>query len=190
MNAGQRGLLAKLTGDVYEELVDRGLYYYRANDMVTWVQVYPKIRITRYPNAVVVGKAHPDRHVTIPALGGRSCWLEIKSWQAKERNTYNLDTDNRRDQYQNLLEEVRIGGALGYYLVCWRWNGQEDWRLYPAESLQLSGGGLRFVRAVGLAVGAEYGWPDWLAVVVEVQSRGTARLFGDNGLIASVQVLG
>jgi len=171
MNAVQRGLTAKLTGDAYEELVDRSLYYYRANDMATWVQVYPKIRITRYPNAVVVGKAHPDRHVTVPALGGRCCWLEVKSWQAKERNTYDLDKDNRRDQYGCLLEEARVGGALSYYLVCWRWNGQEDWRLYPVESLALEGKGLLFVRTEGLAVGAEYGWPDWLAVVVREVER-------------------
>jgi hypothetical protein len=65
-----------------------------------------------------------------------------------------------------MRETVQAGG-LAAYLVLWKWDGLEEWRLHPVESLKTGGVGsnLLFMREEGRVVNDYLGWPDWLEPV-------------------------
>lgn len=172
-----QGLLAKQTGDTFEEIVDVSLCHYRALGLISWLPTYPKVKVIGKGQAVITGKAGPDRHVTLAGLGGRVCWLEIKAWKAEAQHTYDISPvthDDRHNQYLLMMEESQAN-ALAFYLVCWRWKGEERWVLHPVASLRLRDYKLIFEREQGLAVEAPQGWPDWLGTVLKVRSNGRSR---------------
>lgn len=170
----QQALLAKQTGDTYEEIVDVSLRHYRAIGQIAWLPTYPKVKVTGKNEAVIIGKAGPDRHITLAGLGGRVCWLEIKTWKAETQHAYNIspiEHPDRHNQYLLMMEEVQAH-ALAFYLVCWRWKGEEQWTLHPVQSLRMQDHRLLFERLQGLAVPAREGWPEWLGVILKSTTPG------------------
>lgn len=149
-------------GAVAEELVDISLRRYHADGLVAWAPTYPEVRFVSKGQARATGEALPDRCVAIRSLGGRLLWLEIKTWQAKNRHTLR----QRLHQLAQMRDFAQFGGAMGAYLVAWRWDGTIDWRLYPALSLAAQNGAVVFCREDGLPVDDENGFPDWLPAVM------------------------
>lgn len=157
---------SQAVGKSYEAQVDLSLARYQALGLADSQVNYPEITITRFPAARIIGKAGADRTVTLAGQGGRTCHLEIKTWLAKEKHTYSFtgsaSNQRRRAQYRRLLRAVKFG-AIACYLVCWRYNGREEWRLYPVEWLVAGLTGLEFVRTEGIYISDDAGYPDWLA---------------------------
>lgn len=163
------GRKSNSTGKTYEALVDMSLRRYRLEGQADYQVNYPETQIMKWPAARVIGKAHADRTVTLAGpFGGRTCHLEIKSWEAKDKNTYRFvggKSERRRQrQYETILRSAQFG-ALAYYLVCWRYGGNEEWRLHPVQWLNRVETGLLFIRADGIPVDDSPGWPDWLKAI-------------------------
>jgi hypothetical protein len=106
----------------------------------------------------------PDRHATLPY--GLSCWMELKTWKAKNKHTLR----KRLHQREFMFNAVNLSGALGFYLVKWRWNGTADWRLYPVASLALVNGGIVFERSEGVKVPhTNQGLPRWYDAIMNTR---------------------
>lgn len=157
------GRESQAVGATAENLVDLSLRMY--SHELAWSATYPEVIFLGKGMARPTGKATPDRVISLKALGGRLLWLEIKTWKAVRLHTLT----ERVHQYWQMREFWEQGGALGFYLVCWRpahstSSGQaDDWRLYDVLSLPFQGGPV-FERLAGLAVPAPDGWPRWLPV--------------------------
>lgn len=167
---------SQAVGKSYEAQVDLSLARYQAQGLADSQINYPEIVVTRFPNARIVGKAGSDRTATLAGQGGRTCHLEIKTWQAKDKHTYSFtgsaSNQRRRAQYRRLLRAVKFG-AIACYLVCWRYNGSEEWRLYPVEMLVGDQAGLEFIRTEGIYISDDAGYPDWLVgLLLEDVTRG------------------
>lgn len=154
---------AQASGQLAESLVELSLHQYQADGVpLTWIKTYPEFRVLDRSGGKVTGffadTGPPDYAL---ALFGRAGWLEVKTWQARDRHTLR----ERLYQYRHILDTIRAGG-LGGYLVLWRWKGTEEWRYYRAESLPQVDGGLVFERSAGAKCDDSQGWPDWLAGMV------------------------
>lgn len=161
------GRRARESGQTYEAIANLSFDVYKRDGRASWTINYPQTRITKFPHAIIVGRAYPDRHVTLKTLGGRTCWIDVKSWQARDRNSYPLTGHpDAVAQLEKMREEITFG-ALCFYLVCWRWNGNEEWRLHPVESLAEENGNLVFLREKGYFADSSQGYPDWLGVLEE-----------------------
>jgi Holliday junction resolvase len=162
------GRAAQANGAAVEELVDRSLAHYRANGLLAWARAYPEVVFTGKGEARATGNALPDRCVAIKALGGRLLWLEIKTWEARDVHSLR----SRLHQLEQMQEFARDGGALGTYLVAWRWDGRLEWRLYPVMNLSVKGGAVTFQREAGAHVVGGDGYPNWLPYLVGLVKRG------------------
>jgi len=155
-------------GKYYENLVDLSLREYKRTGRAIGQTNNPKITINRWPNARVVGKAQADRTVTLAEFGGRTCHIEIKTWENKDKRTVKLTGSKSAvsfgKQYQRIRETVHFE-ALALYLVCWRHSGNEEWRLHPFGSFPADADELVFVREDGFFVDSSQGWPDWLEAI-------------------------
>lgn len=167
------GWKANAVGAAHETPVQFSLDWYKAQRLAVGEKSHPKfikIRGVWTP----AGKGAPDFRVTIAALNGMTCWLEVKTWQAKNRNFYPFTKtvrgvtsarQGRINQFEKLQTEFSFG-ALAFYLACWRWQGREDWRLHPAVRLQHNETGITFERTEGLEVDSSNNWPDWLPAAI------------------------
>ena len=156
------GNLARGGGGGGQEMVDWTLAHYATIGELAWAATYPEMKCVGKGQARATGKALPDRCVAVRELGGRLLWLEIKTWKAKDRHTLR----QRLHQFEQMVEFMLSGGALGAYLVAWRWDGVIEWRLYPIMTLSVRDGGITFRREAGRLVKSEGGLPDWLPCVV------------------------
>ncbi len=163
-------------GDLTESQVDVGLSYYHRQRLACGVPTYPKVLVRGFNQDKRVFEVRfteqgaPDRAVAIAQLGGRLCWLEIKSWQREDKMTLTKGLH----QFRQMKDSVETGGALGFYLVKWKTKTGSDWRLHPVQGLAEEVQGLAeensrilFRRNAGLPVDSSLGWPDWLDVVVK-----------------------
>ena len=159
---------ANSAGKLAEDQVDISLRTYRSFSMAAGVKTFPEVTYVKPVGGRgsfegrYTGQGAPDRAVAIRHLGGRLCWLEIKTWQAKDRHTLG----QRLHQFFHMKSAIEDGGALGFYLVKWRWDQAEEWRLYPVHSLRVDEMRMVFEREVGWLVAADQGWPDWLPVAL------------------------
>jgi hypothetical protein len=152
------GRSSQAIGATAENLVDLSLRMY--GHELAWSPTYPEVIFLGKGMARPTGKATPDRVVSLKSLGGRLLWLEVKTWKGKAIHTLR----DRVHQYWKMREFIEQGGALGFYLVCWRLpSGIIDWRLHPVLSLSFRGGPV-FDRSAGLPVPAPEEWPQWLPV--------------------------
>lgn len=169
------GRKAQAVGKLAEDLVDISLRQYSALGLLAWEPTFPEILITgwtgnlagvksRPRNVTITGRAPPDRVVCLG--GGRMLWIEVKTWEAKRLHTLS----EALHQYETMEHFCGLG-ALGIYLVMWRWKGNEQWRLHPlpipaASEVASLRDGLRFPRlfdrSSGIIVPAPDRWPDWL----------------------------
>lgn len=174
--AGHR---AKQAGAAAESPVDISLTVYQNRGLAIGEATYPPFIKTRR-GWVPKGKAAPDRRVTLPP-GGRTLWLEVKTWKAKEQHAYALQKrvkgliefiETRFNQFYKLQQESEFG-ALAFYLVCWRWRGRSDWRLHHINDLEIvDNHHIPFERSAGLPVTeSPDGFPDWLPVVLSFAQR-------------------
>ena len=167
------GLTAQRQGDLAESQVDLSLRRYRAEGLADGVATYPKVLVIGFDkrqNCVLARfteQGTPDRAIAIKALGGRLCWLEIKTWQAENKHTL----IKRIHQFHLMQNAITDGGALGFYLVKWRTKTGDDWRLYPVQSLTEDELQIVFRRKQGQAVSEADGYPDWLPPVLEFAGR-------------------
>lgn len=159
------GRKSQVVGATAENLVDLSLRHY--GHELAWSPTFPEVIFLGKGQARATGKATPDRVISLKCAGGRLLWLEVKTWKAK--GLYTLT--ERLHQYWQMREFYEQGGALGFYLVCWRWPGLPlDWRLYDVLSLPFRSGPV-FERASGLAVPSPDDWPQWLPVLKSNLSR-------------------
>lgn len=154
---------AQSIGQFAELLVEPSFRRYQADGVqLTWTKTYPSFvvldRSGGQATVVFTDVGPPDYALCI---SGRAAWLEVKTWQARDKHTER----KRLHQYRHILDTIRAGG-LGGYLVLWRWKGAEEWRYYRAESIPLVPGGLVFERSAGVRCDDSQGWPDWLAGMV------------------------
>ena len=155
-------------GTLAEKQVDLSLRRYRTLGLAVGVPTYPKPLVVGYDKRLkaqlvrFTEQGPPDRSISIKALGGRACWLEIKTWQAENKHTLS----KRIHQYHQMQGAMRYGAALGFYLVKWRTKGGDDWRLYPVQDLVEQHLQIVFRREQGRKVEVVRGYPDWLAVVM------------------------
>lgn len=160
------GRKSQSVGKTYEKIVDLGLRQYQRDGRADYQINYPEIAVTRFPNCRIIGKAGADRTVTLS--NGQTCHIEIKTWNHKDRYTYRFTGSaselRRGKQYKRLLRSLRFG-ALAFYLVCWRWDGLDEWRLHPVANLEAAETGLIFVKNTGWLVDDSKGWPDWLLLI-------------------------
>ncbi len=162
--ASQRGKKASDEGDLAEQEVDLSLQRYQAERMAYGVPTYPKVLVVGFNKLKKVFEVRfteqgaPDRAVAIAWLGGRLCWLEVKTWAAENKHTLT----KRLHQFYQMKEAIRSGGALGFYLVKWRTKTGDDWRLYPVQELSEADDKIVFRREKGVAVKTDRGYPDWL----------------------------
>lgn len=162
--ASQAGAAAQRWGAIAESLVDVALRQYAARGLLAWSPTYPEAKVLGSSGGVskviLVEKGTPDRLFVSKSLGGRLAWLEVKTWVAKWQYTLSKSLH----QYDAMLDYTRQG-SVGYYLVLWRWQDTEEWRLHPVpvpNSESKTTRGLRFVRSSGFLVGSDDGWPDFL----------------------------
>ncbi len=165
----QRGKKASGEGALAEQEVDLSLSRYQADRMAYGVPTYPKVLVVGFNKRKKVFEVRftehgaPDRAVAITRLGGRLCWLEVKTWEAENKHTLT----KRLHQFYQMKESIYSGGALGFYLVKWRTKAGDDWRLYPVQELVEGEGRIVFRREKGVAVETGRGYPDWLPVVYD-----------------------
>jgi len=155
------GHVSQAVGAGAEEMVDWTLGRYAANGLLAWARTYPEVKFLGKGQARATGAALPDRCVAIRAWGGRLLWLEIKTWQAKDRHSLR----QRLHQFEQMVEFEANGGALGAYLVAWGWDGEIEWRLYPVRNLMVKEGRIVFVRDRGWHVPDANGLPAWLPLI-------------------------
>lgn len=163
-------------GRLAEDQVDISLRAYRARRLACGVATYPEVTYFRAIGKKgsfegrYTGKGAPDRAVALRQIWGRLCWLEIKTWEAKNKHTLR----RRIHQYHQMKDAIDAGGALGFYLVKWRWEMLAEWRLYPVGLLaENNEGGIVFVREAGKPVDNSQGFPDWLPVAIESAAGGS-----------------
>lgn len=160
MTNQQAGRLAWEAGQTAENLAEASFDYYMRLEAASWIKCYPASRTAwnrgthRRETFLIPHEGPPDYHISL--RGGRSLWIEVKTWKAKDRELYR----ERLFQYRKMMESYQLGG-WGGYLVLWRWNGNEEWRFYPVQLLQLHDGGLVFERERGCFVDSQHGWPEW-----------------------------
>lgn len=153
---------ANQEGSITERLVDISLHQYVVQGRLAWSPTYPEfIALSRNKRGEVSRgffkeQGTPDRDITFE--NNRAGWLEIKTWTRKDRYTLS----ERLHQYEKMRADWQAVGRLGFYLVKWKWDGAEDWRLYPVWALDLDQGRLVFERENGLEVPDGLGYPDWL----------------------------
>lgn len=153
-------LQSQTEGDLAERLAELSFNQYQADGRLIWFRTYPEIKVLyrgqdEVPQVIITGEATPDYLI---CLAGRLLWLEIKTWSALSRHS----ETRRLHQYKQMVETVQAGG-LATYLVRWKWNGIEEWRLHPVQGLAgPAGNSLTFLRENGQHVSSEKGWPDWL----------------------------
>lgn len=138
-------------GKVAEHLVDLSLNQYD----LWWSPTWPEVIFLGKGNIRVTGNALPDR---IAIHDGHPIMIEIKTWKAK--NQYTLR--KRLHQY-DILKDVSDHKATCFYLVLWRWQDQEEWRLYLIEELEKQRDSIIFQRKEGRYVEGDI--PQWLPVL-------------------------
>lgn len=159
-------------GKTYEALFDLSTDGYYKRGLLLPVVNYPKIQITRFPNARVIGKAASDRSLTLK--GGVVCHLDVKSWANKDTHSYAFISDNeathkdrqRRKAQYNWMLEARRFTPLVFYAACWRWSDVEEWRFHNVSTVTVNEHGLVFNREAGLYIPSPNSIPDWLPVIM------------------------
>lgn len=115
------------------------------------------------------GQARLDSAQAFAVTAGASLpWLEIKTWEGRDRHSLR----SRLHQLEQMQEFARDGGALGAYLVAWRWDGRLEWRLYPIMNLSVKCGAVTFERDASVRVISADGYPNWLPYLVGLVKRG------------------
>jgi hypothetical protein len=158
------GRRSQVVGASIEAMVDVSLRRYRTDGRLAWASTYPEVRFVGKGRARTTGKALPDRCVALRDLGGQLLWIEIKTWEGKDRHSLS----QRLHQFEQMREFAADGGALGAYLVAWRWDGHIDWRIYPVANLICKRGSVLFVREAGIPVIESAGYPDWLPALLNI----------------------
>lgn len=153
------GCKAQSAGQLAEQLFELSLRQYQAAGQLAWIKTYAPT-VTGYDplgnlRTFHVESGPPDYCITL-APTGRQMWVEVKTWQGKNKHTYK----SRLHQYDKMIEGLSVG-ALGFYLVLWRWEAVEDWRLYPIKELRYKNRSLEFIKREGRTVRDKHGWPDW-----------------------------
>ncbi len=161
------GKLAKERGTLAEQEFDIACRYYRGNYLLDWQPTFPELVVVkRSSDGTVRGffkeKGAADRVISLAQLGGQTCWVEIKSFLAKNRHTL----DKGIHQYDQMLASIGDGGATAFYITRWEWHKQVEWRLYLLTDLVKQAGRIVFEREAGLIVPSPQGWPDWLPVLL------------------------
>lgn len=165
--AGYRGSLAE---DEFDAMGDR----YMTDGLCLYIPQYApfiergKTQVGRktfsYGNWDKKGEG--DRIIFIPGCG--FAMVEIKSMDGKHYRTL----DKGLHQFDRLKDINQFDDCFGAYLLRWQYDEGEqvDWRLYPAEDLQMIEGGIKFYRATGIEVEMEYPtrYPIWLPTLKRV----------------------
>lgn len=140
---------------------------YRQDYGITVAQCHPEFVPTKWSKdgQILAGFFRefgpPDRHATLP--DGLSCWVELKTWEAKNKHTLR----KRLHQHRFMFDAVTLSGALGFYLVKWRWQRSADWRLHPAASLKCIEGGIVFDCSEGIPVAQDsQSLPRWYDAIL------------------------
>lgn len=173
------------SGKLTESLVIKMGESYEQHGILRLVKNHPETLVyfdkrLRRKVAKIIGPAQADFHATLALHGGRSCWIETKTLEGKERHTYSFTTTNlkaqesyaqRRDQLLKLEDEQAVG-ALAFYLARWHYKDMpEAWVLHPIDTLErieskLKGlEGIVFCRGAGLYVPTVDGLPDFYQAV-------------------------
>ncbi len=162
------GKLAKRRGTQAEQEFDIACRYYRNNYLIDWHPTFPEFVVLGHlEDGAVRGffkdKGTADRVISLAKLGGRTCWVEIKSFARLDQKTLNDKKDIH--QYDMMLAAVEDGKALAFYAVRWKWRKIIEWRFYPVSDLKRQYKEIVFEREAGLLVPSLKGWPEWLDVV-------------------------
>lgn len=143
---------------------------YRRDYGVTVAECHPEFVPTKWDQRgqILAGfyreTGPPDRHATLPY--GLSCWIELKTWEAKSRHTLR----KRLHQHRFMFDAVTVSSALGFYIVKWRWGGSADWRLHPVAGLQCIEGGIVFKCSEGVEVSQDsQGLPRWYDAILNAR---------------------
>lgn len=143
------GHASQEAGQAVESVVEAKGHEYHQHGILRLTKTYPEIttytdRQTGKRVTKMVGPAQADYHATLTLHGGRSCWIETKSFTAKDYTTYSFWTtslkfqDNyakRARQFGQLLQEQKAG-ALAFYLALWKYKDMQDaWVLHPLEMI-------------------------------------------------------
>lgn len=161
------GKEAKERGTLAEQEFDYACRYYRGNCLLDWQPTYPEfVVVKRSSDGTVRGffkeKGSADRVISLVQLDGQTCWVEIKSFLAKDRHTL----DKGIHQYDQMLASIEDGGAMAFYITRWEWHKEVEWRLYELPALVKNDGKIIFKREAGWFVPSPLGWPDWLPVLL------------------------
>ena len=170
---------ANTEGQLAKQEFDLITRQYRHDFGVVVIKCHPKFVPTKWTTTGQITAGFfqeigpPDRHATLP--GGLSCWLDVKTWKAKNRHT----NRKRTHQHQTMFDAAVLAGALGFYVVKWRWDGVIDWRLHPVKSLKCIEGGIVFERQEGVAVAQDsQGLPRWYEAILEARRVTSQRANG------------
>ena len=166
MDPSLKGSLAQATGNAAQIAFEASLMQYKLQGLAWGQRNHPETKFFGRNKSKVTGRAAPDYTAIIAP--NRAIQLEVKTWQAKDVNTYSFYGKKgwqRQQQWMLMLDFAPF--VPTFYLVLWRYKDNRDWRLHSPLFVPVVDTGLLFKRLDGVAVSeAGDGWPDWLKVVL------------------------
>lgn len=164
------GKLAKRRGTQAEKEFDIACRYYRNQYLIDWHPTFADfVVLKKLRSGLVQGffreKGAADRIISLAQLGGRTCWVEIKSFARQDQMTLSDKKDIH--QYDMMAAAVEDGKALTFYAARWKWDRVIEWRFYSIPKLKRQERKIVFEREAGLLVPSLGGWPEWLDVILE-----------------------
>lgn len=171
-NRVQGGKTAQRRGAGAEAQFEIACRHYKAQGLLDYTKTNPEFvtlgttqkrgRTYKYGYHKAKGVADWCLTLVLDAhYGGRTCWIETKAISAKNQKTLH----DGIHQYDQMMDSHATGMALAFYLVRWGKRSNEEWRLYPVETLASENRAITFEREAGLLVDAPDGWPVFFPVI-------------------------